>query len=151
MNKSNEKQKNRVDSSISYKCTVINSNSNTSCKTCNKCLISVNHDQCVVRSEMFVKQSPTPFYLRQAKKAQPALYDGDELLKPHHVLAMTLLVHYTNFPSTSKKLPLVPCPTHTSDSSESVKYFPILHCLYLTRVHVNSITVNHVSDKMNFL
>ncbi|GJW96903.1 retrovirus-related pol polyprotein from transposon TNT 1-94 [Tanacetum coccineum] len=58
MNKSNEKQKNRVDSSISYKRTVINSNSNTSCKTCNKCLIYVNHDQCVVRSEMFVKQSP---------------------------------------------------------------------------------------------
>ncbi|GJS11095.1 retrovirus-related pol polyprotein from transposon TNT 1-94 [Tanacetum coccineum] len=57
-NKSNEKQKNRVDSSISYKRTVINSNSNASCKTCNKCLISVNHDQCVVRSEMFVKQSP---------------------------------------------------------------------------------------------
>ncbi|GJR75615.1 retrovirus-related pol polyprotein from transposon TNT 1-94 [Tanacetum coccineum] len=56
--KSNEKQKNRVDPSISYKSTVINSNSNTSCKTCNKCLISVNHDQCVVRSEMFVKQSP---------------------------------------------------------------------------------------------
>ncbi|GKA52453.1 hypothetical protein Tco_0745768, partial [Tanacetum coccineum] len=58
MNKSNEKQKNRVDSSISYKCTVINSNSNTSCKTCNKCLISVNHDHCVVRSKVFVKQSP---------------------------------------------------------------------------------------------
>ncbi|GKB68955.1 retrovirus-related pol polyprotein from transposon TNT 1-94 [Tanacetum coccineum] len=58
MNKSNEKQKNHVDSSISYKRTVINSNSNTSCKTCNKCLISVNHDQCVVRSGMFVKQSP---------------------------------------------------------------------------------------------
>ncbi|GJZ05924.1 retrovirus-related pol polyprotein from transposon TNT 1-94 [Tanacetum coccineum] len=58
MNNSNEKQKNRVDSSISYKRTVINSNSNTSCKTCNKCLIYVNHDQCVVRSEMFVKQSP---------------------------------------------------------------------------------------------
>ncbi|GJW14235.1 retrovirus-related pol polyprotein from transposon TNT 1-94 [Tanacetum coccineum] len=36
----------------------ISLNSNTSCKTCNKCLISVNHDQCVVRSEMFVKQSP---------------------------------------------------------------------------------------------
>ncbi|GKA71335.1 retrovirus-related pol polyprotein from transposon TNT 1-94 [Tanacetum coccineum] len=58
MNKSNEKQKNHVDSSISYKRTVINLNSNTSCKTCNKCFISVNHDQCVVRSEMFVKQSP---------------------------------------------------------------------------------------------
>ncbi|GKE53613.1 hypothetical protein Tco_1488769, partial [Tanacetum coccineum] len=58
MNKSNKKQKNRVDSSISYKRTIINSNSNTSCKTCNKCLISINHDQCVVRSEMFGKQSP---------------------------------------------------------------------------------------------
>ncbi|GKE44849.1 hypothetical protein Tco_1472133 [Tanacetum coccineum] len=58
IDKSNKKQKNLVDSSISYKRTVINSNSNTSCKTCNKCLISVNHDQCVVRSEMFVKQSP---------------------------------------------------------------------------------------------
>ncbi|GJU26741.1 hypothetical protein Tco_1165362 [Tanacetum coccineum] len=57
MNKLNEKHKNHVDSSISYKCTVINSNSNTSCKTCNKCLISVNHDQCVVHSEMCVKQS----------------------------------------------------------------------------------------------
>ncbi|GJS07065.1 hypothetical protein Tco_0363861 [Tanacetum coccineum] len=57
MNKSNEKHKNRVDSSISYKRTIINSNSNTSCKTCNKCLISVNHDQCVVCYEMRVKQS----------------------------------------------------------------------------------------------
>ncbi|GJT72462.1 hypothetical protein Tco_1031748 [Tanacetum coccineum] len=57
MNKSNETHKNRVDSSISYKRTVINSNSNTSCKTCNKCLISINCDQCVVRSEMCVKQS----------------------------------------------------------------------------------------------
>ncbi|GJU26687.1 hypothetical protein Tco_1165308 [Tanacetum coccineum] len=59
MNKSNEKHKNRVDSSINYKRTIINSNSNTSCKTCNTCLIYVNHDQCVVRSEMCVKQSST--------------------------------------------------------------------------------------------
>ncbi|GJX36967.1 retrovirus-related pol polyprotein from transposon TNT 1-94 [Tanacetum coccineum] len=64
MNKSNEKQKNHVDSSISYKRTVINSNSNTSCKTCNKCLISVNHDQCVVRSEVFIKQSPSTKFWR---------------------------------------------------------------------------------------
>ncbi|GKB98017.1 retrotransposon protein, putative, ty1-copia subclass [Tanacetum coccineum] len=35
--------------------------------------------------------------------------------------AMTILVHYTNCPSMSKKLPLVPFPTHTSDSSELVK------------------------------
>ncbi|GJX10103.1 hypothetical protein Tco_0199962 [Tanacetum coccineum] len=29
--------------------------------------------------------SQNPFYLKQTKKAQLALYDGDELLKPHHV------------------------------------------------------------------
>ncbi|GJS88265.1 hypothetical protein Tco_0770901 [Tanacetum coccineum] len=57
-NKSNVKQENRVDSSISYKRTVITSNSNTFCKTCNKCLNSVNHDQCIVRSAKFIKQSP---------------------------------------------------------------------------------------------
>ncbi|GKB84912.1 retrovirus-related pol polyprotein from transposon TNT 1-94, partial [Tanacetum coccineum] len=76
MNKSNEKQKNRIDSSISYKRTVINSNSNTSCKTCNKCLISVNHDQCVVRSEMFVKQSPATkvWRVKQVWKATGKLF-----------------------------------------------------------------------------
>ncbi|GJZ46115.1 hypothetical protein Tco_0593711 [Tanacetum coccineum] len=76
MNKSNGKQKNRVDSSISYKRTVINSNSNTSCKTCNKCLISVNHDQCVVRSEMFVKQSPATkvWRVKQVWKATGKLF-----------------------------------------------------------------------------
>ncbi|GJX82487.1 retrovirus-related pol polyprotein from transposon TNT 1-94 [Tanacetum coccineum] len=75
MNKSNEKQKNRVDSSISYKRTVINSNSNASCKTCNKCLIFVNHDQCVVRSEVFVKQSPATkvWRVKQVKKVWQAI------------------------------------------------------------------------------
>ncbi|GKC54934.1 retrovirus-related pol polyprotein from transposon TNT 1-94 [Tanacetum coccineum] len=74
MNKSNEKQKNCVDSSISYKRTVINSNSNTSCKTCNKCLIFVNRDQCVVRSGMFVKQSPTTkvWQVKQVKQVWKA-------------------------------------------------------------------------------
>nr|GEW41201.1 uncharacterized mitochondrial protein AtMg00810-like [Tanacetum cinerariifolium] len=28
---------------------------------------------------------PNPFYLKQAQRAQPALYDGNELLKTHHV------------------------------------------------------------------
>ncbi|GKB22259.1 retrovirus-related pol polyprotein from transposon TNT 1-94 [Tanacetum coccineum] len=74
MNKSNEKHKNRVDSSISYKRTVINLNSNTSCKTCNKCLISVNHDQCVVRSEMCVKQSSATkvWWVKQVKQVWKA-------------------------------------------------------------------------------
>ncbi|GKB12719.1 integrase, catalytic region, zinc finger, CCHC-type containing protein [Tanacetum coccineum] len=57
-NKSSVKQKNRVDSSISYKRIVINSNSNHVCKTCNKCLMSFNHDKCVVKSLKFVKKPP---------------------------------------------------------------------------------------------
>nr|GEX53218.1 retrovirus-related Pol polyprotein from transposon TNT 1-94 [Tanacetum cinerariifolium] len=48
-NKSNLKQANRVDPSISYKRTVFNLNSNSVCKTCNKCLISTNHDKCVMK------------------------------------------------------------------------------------------------------
>ncbi|GKB39850.1 hypothetical protein Tco_0884792 [Tanacetum coccineum] len=46
--KSRLKTTNRVDSSISSKRTVINLNSHFVCKTCNKCLISANHDLCVV-------------------------------------------------------------------------------------------------------
>ncbi|GJU45942.1 retrovirus-related pol polyprotein from transposon TNT 1-94 [Tanacetum coccineum] len=76
MNKSNETHKNCVDSSISYKRTVINSNSNTSCKTCNKCLISVNHDQCVVRSGMCVKRSSATkvWWVKQVWKATGKLF-----------------------------------------------------------------------------
>nr|GEZ10096.1 integrase, catalytic region, zinc finger, CCHC-type, peptidase aspartic, catalytic [Tanacetum cinerariifolium] len=57
-NKYNVKRKNRVDSSISYKRTIINSNSNSVFKTCNKRLMSVNHDNCVVKSVKSVKQPP---------------------------------------------------------------------------------------------
>ncbi|GJZ47784.1 hypothetical protein Tco_0601616 [Tanacetum coccineum] len=57
-NKSNLKTKNRVDSSISSKRTVINSNSHTACKTCNKCLIYANHDMCVVTYLHSVNASP---------------------------------------------------------------------------------------------
>ncbi|GJX25774.1 retrovirus-related pol polyprotein from transposon TNT 1-94 [Tanacetum coccineum] len=39
-----------------------------------------------------------PFYLRKAKKAQPTLYDGDELLKTHHVPVIV---------TSSKECPLV--------------------------------------------
>nr|GEW11774.1 hypothetical protein [Tanacetum cinerariifolium] len=55
-NKSSVKQKDRVDSSISYKRTVINSNSNFACKTCNKCLMSFNHDKRGVKLLKFVKK-----------------------------------------------------------------------------------------------
>ncbi|GKC04958.1 retrovirus-related pol polyprotein from transposon TNT 1-94, partial [Tanacetum coccineum] len=57
-NKSSVKQKNCVDSSISFKRTVINLNSTSVCKSCNKCLMSLNHDKCVVKSLKFVKKSP---------------------------------------------------------------------------------------------
>nr|GEY37253.1 hypothetical protein [Tanacetum cinerariifolium]GEY98347.1 hypothetical protein [Tanacetum cinerariifolium] len=55
-NKSSVKRKNRVDSSISYKRTVISSNSTSVFKTYNKCLMFVNHDKCVVKSVKSVTQ-----------------------------------------------------------------------------------------------
>ncbi|GJY20058.1 retrovirus-related pol polyprotein from transposon TNT 1-94 [Tanacetum coccineum] len=55
-NKSSVKQTNRADSSIIYKRTIINSNSNSVCKTCNKWLMSFNQDKCVEKSFKFVKK-----------------------------------------------------------------------------------------------
>nr|GEW65506.1 hypothetical protein [Tanacetum cinerariifolium] len=48
-NKSQLQKLNHVDSSISSKRTVINSNFDYVCKTCNKCFISANHDMCVIK------------------------------------------------------------------------------------------------------
>ncbi|GKE95676.1 hypothetical protein Tco_1580531, partial [Tanacetum coccineum] len=58
-NKSVWKKVNRVDSSISSKHVVINSNSESVCKTCNKCLNSANHEMCVVNILSFVNATPT--------------------------------------------------------------------------------------------
>ncbi|GKC18973.1 retrovirus-related pol polyprotein from transposon TNT 1-94 [Tanacetum coccineum] len=58
-NKSNLRTTNRVDSSSSSKRTVINSNSDSVFQTCNKCLISANHDVCVVDYLQSVKASPS--------------------------------------------------------------------------------------------
>ncbi|GJT85149.1 putative ribonuclease H-like domain-containing protein [Tanacetum coccineum] len=57
--KSSLKTTNRVDSSISSKRTVINSNSHSVCQTCNKCLIFANHDMCVVTYLHSVNASPS--------------------------------------------------------------------------------------------
>ncbi|GKE59910.1 hypothetical protein Tco_1510277, partial [Tanacetum coccineum] len=57
--KSSLKTTNRVDSSISPKHTVINSNSYSICQICNKCLIYVNHDLCVVTYLHSVNASPS--------------------------------------------------------------------------------------------
>ncbi|GJY67890.1 hypothetical protein Tco_0470872 [Tanacetum coccineum] len=59
INKSNLRTTNQVDSSRSSKRTIVNSNSNSVCQTCNKCLISVNHDVCVVDYLQSVKASPS--------------------------------------------------------------------------------------------
>ncbi|GKF37201.1 hypothetical protein Tco_0113959 [Tanacetum coccineum] len=50
---------NRVDSSISSKRVVINSNSESMCKTCNKCLNSASHEMCVVNILNSVNATPT--------------------------------------------------------------------------------------------
>nr|GFC73926.1 hypothetical protein [Tanacetum cinerariifolium] len=47
-NKSHLRIANRVNSSIHPKRTIINSNSDSVCQTCNKCLISANHNMYVV-------------------------------------------------------------------------------------------------------
>nr|GEU94307.1 integrase, catalytic region, zinc finger, CCHC-type, peptidase aspartic, catalytic [Tanacetum cinerariifolium] len=47
-NKSYLRTTNHVDSTSRSKSTVINLNSDSVCQTCNKCLISPNHDMCVV-------------------------------------------------------------------------------------------------------
>nr|GEX95923.1 retrovirus-related Pol polyprotein from transposon TNT 1-94 [Tanacetum cinerariifolium] len=56
-NKSKLSKKNRVDLSTSVSRTIFDTNSNSLCKTCNECISSVNHDQCV---DNFLKSSNTP-------------------------------------------------------------------------------------------
>ncbi|GJU55531.1 retrovirus-related pol polyprotein from transposon TNT 1-94 [Tanacetum coccineum] len=56
-NKSKLSKKNHVNSSISVRRTVFNTNSNSLCKTCNECIISFNHDKCVENS---LKSSKPP-------------------------------------------------------------------------------------------
>ncbi|GKC33997.1 hypothetical protein Tco_1046381 [Tanacetum coccineum] len=58
-NKFSLKTINHVDSSISSKRTVINSNSHSVFQTCNKCLISANHDMCVVDYLHSMNASPS--------------------------------------------------------------------------------------------
>ncbi|GJV92250.1 integrase, catalytic region, zinc finger, CCHC-type containing protein [Tanacetum coccineum] len=58
-NKSVWTKVNRVDSSISYRRVVINSNSESVCKMCNKCLNSAKHEMCVVNILSSVNATPT--------------------------------------------------------------------------------------------
>ncbi|GJX77313.1 hypothetical protein Tco_0324124 [Tanacetum coccineum] len=58
-NKSVWTKVNPVDSSISSKRVVINSNSESVCKTCNKCVNSASHGMCVVNILKSVNATPT--------------------------------------------------------------------------------------------
>ncbi|GKC73048.1 hypothetical protein Tco_1118931 [Tanacetum coccineum] len=64
---------NRVDSSISSKHVVINSNFESVCKTCNKCLNSASHEMCVVNILNSVNATPT---------VKIVLNKGKQILKP---------------------------------------------------------------------
>nr|GEV49447.1 integrase, catalytic region, zinc finger, CCHC-type, peptidase aspartic, catalytic [Tanacetum cinerariifolium] len=58
-NKSYLRTSNRVDSSSRLKRTVINSNLDYVCQTCNKCLTSSNHDMCVATCLQSVVETPS--------------------------------------------------------------------------------------------
>nr|GEY83886.1 hypothetical protein [Tanacetum cinerariifolium] len=57
-NKPHIRTSNRVASSSRLKRTVINSNSDSMCQTCNKCLTSSNHDMCVATCLQSVMATP---------------------------------------------------------------------------------------------
>nr|GEU88246.1 integrase, catalytic region, zinc finger, CCHC-type, peptidase aspartic, catalytic [Tanacetum cinerariifolium] len=57
-NKSHLRTSNHVDSSSRLKRTVINSNPDSICQTCNKCLTSSNHDMCVATHLRSVMATP---------------------------------------------------------------------------------------------
>nr|GEU52605.1 hypothetical protein [Tanacetum cinerariifolium] len=75
-NKSNLLKPNRVDSSISFKRTVINSNSDFVCQTCNKCFISANHDMCVIK---YLN------YVNVPSSAKNVMCKVKQVWKPKHV------------------------------------------------------------------
>ncbi|GJS29013.1 retrovirus-related pol polyprotein from transposon TNT 1-94 [Tanacetum coccineum] len=72
-NKSVWTKVNRVDSSISSKRVVINSNSESVCKTCNKCVNSASHGMCVVNILNSVNATST---------VKTVLNKGNQIWKP---------------------------------------------------------------------
>ncbi|GJY02608.1 integrase, catalytic region, zinc finger, CCHC-type containing protein [Tanacetum coccineum] len=79
-NKSKLSKKNHVNSSISVRRTIFNTNSNSLCKTCNECIISFNHDKCVENS---LKSSKPPTVKKIGESNRPtALNSGTMLADP---------------------------------------------------------------------
>nr|GFA53740.1 hypothetical protein [Tanacetum cinerariifolium] len=82
-NKSHLRTTNRVDSSSRLKRTVINSNSDSMCRTCNKCLTSFDHDICVaICMKSVVRPHSTLYNCEVERKIKQAW-------KPKHVKRKT--------------------------------------------------------------
>nr|GEV61816.1 retrovirus-related Pol polyprotein from transposon TNT 1-94 [Tanacetum cinerariifolium] len=79
MNKSHRKTTNRVDSSSRIKRTVINSNSDSICQTCKKCLTSFDHDMCVA---VYVRSVVIPHSTRHNCNVERKI---KQVWKPKHV------------------------------------------------------------------
>ena len=79
-NKNVSNEKNRVDSSISHKRAVINSNSDFNCVTCNDCLINDNHDECL---KWFLKASYS-----SPVKTEKNVFRENLFGKPHEGLSL---------------------------------------------------------------
>nr|GEX36663.1 retrovirus-related Pol polyprotein from transposon TNT 1-94 [Tanacetum cinerariifolium] len=82
-NKSHLQKSNRVDSSISSKRTVINSNSDFICKTCNKCFISATLDMCVIKYLNF---------LNAPSSAKNVVNKVKKVWKPNHVKQVVQII-----------------------------------------------------------
>ncbi|GJZ52395.1 hypothetical protein Tco_0606910 [Tanacetum coccineum] len=67
-----------------------------------------------------------------------------------HNTQLQIVCGNTDCPSTSERLPFVPRPTHTSDSSMSVNFL-ILRYFNLALVHMNMIAVNHMPEKISLV
>nr|GFB18050.1 integrase, catalytic region, zinc finger, CCHC-type, peptidase aspartic, catalytic [Tanacetum cinerariifolium] len=78
-NKSHPRTTNRVDSSSHLKRSVINSNLDSICQTCNKCLTSFNHDMCVA---VCVKSVRLPHSTRHNCEVEQKI---KQVWKPKHV------------------------------------------------------------------
>nr|GFA45021.1 hypothetical protein [Tanacetum cinerariifolium] len=78
-NKSHLRTTNRVDTSSRLKRTVINSNSDSICQTCNKCLTSFDHDMCVT---VYVKSVMIPHSTRHNCEVERKI---NQVWKPKHV------------------------------------------------------------------
>ncbi|GJY66492.1 retrovirus-related pol polyprotein from transposon TNT 1-94 [Tanacetum coccineum] len=94
-NKSVWTKVNRVDSSISSKRVVINSNSESVCKTCNKCLNSASHEMCVVNILNSMNATPT---------VKIVLNKGKQIWKPSKLVVNSMTQDQSRLECNGQKI-----------------------------------------------